>query len=74
MKTLMICLLVISSVMLAKSAEVASGGKKYLDPGVLDPCLRPNPPAGCQRDAKDKPRERANEYQRGCSNQQRCRT
>lgn len=52
-----------------------SGGRKYFDPGVLNPCSRPNPPAGCHiSDAKEKSREAVNDYQRGCSKNQRCRS
>ncbi|CAN6991627.1 unnamed protein product [Brassica rapa subsp. trilocularis] len=40
MKTLVICLLMISSVVIIGNvAEVSAGKGKYLDPGVLDRCL-----------------------------------
>ena len=72
MKTLMICLLVISSVVIRGDAAT-----KYLDPGVLNHCLRPNPPPGCHiPDPKGKtpPRTPAHDYHRGCSKSQRCRS
>ncbi|XP_013593345.1 PREDICTED: protein RALF-like 30 [Brassica oleracea var. oleracea] len=75
MKTLMICLLMISSVMIIGNvAEVSAGKGKYLDPGVLDRCLGSNPPPECHiPDPKDKTRAPAHDYRHGCLESQHCR-
>ncbi|CAN7075104.1 hypothetical protein Bca4012_090871 [Brassica carinata] len=76
MKTLMICLLMISSVMIIGNvAEVSAGSIfKYLDPGVLDRCLGSNPPPECHiPDPKDKTRAPAHDYRHGCLESQHCR-
>lgn len=75
MKTLMICLLMISSVVIIGNvAEVSAGKGKYLDPGVLDRCLGSNPPPECHiPDPKDKTRAHAHDYRRGCLESQHCR-
>lgn len=71
MKAWVICLIVISIVVMME--PVLSGGGKSLDPGLLDPCLRPNPPAGCHPPGSaGKPKERANEYKAGCTKGTRC--
>lgn len=72
MKTLMICLLVICSVVIIGNAAEVSG--KHLDPGVFNRCLGPNPPPGCQvPDSKEKTRTPAHDYRRGCQKSQHCR-
>ncbi|KAG7615772.1 Protein RALF-like 30 [Arabidopsis thaliana] len=72
MKAWVICLMVISIFMMIEPT-LAAGGGKFLNPGVLDPCLRPNPPPGCQAPGSaGKPRERVNEYKAGCSKLTRC--
>ncbi|XP_048600002.1 protein RALF-like 10 [Brassica napus] len=84
MKTLMICLLMISSVMIIGNVAEVSAGKgnttrkmnsrKYLDPGVLDRCLGSNPPPECHiPDPKDKTRAPAHDYRHGCLESQHCR-
>lgn len=75
MKTLMVCLLVISSVVILGNAVEFSGNRKYLDPGVINPCSGSNPPLGCHTpDPEEKTRAPVHEYQRGCSKSQRCRS
>ncbi|XP_019089502.1 PREDICTED: protein RALF-like 30 [Camelina sativa] len=70
MKACVICLMLISIFVMM---EPRLAGGKYLDPGVLNPCLRPNPPAGCQSPGSvEKPKERANEHKAGCSKSTRC--
>ncbi|KAF2286644.1 hypothetical protein GH714_023280 [Hevea brasiliensis] len=47
---------------------------KYLDPGVIDPCIASgNKLPGCQPN-KEQPRQQANTYNRGCSSIHRCRS
>lgn len=43
-----------------------------INEGVLDPCKRPNQPAGCHSDP-NAPRQEANQWSRGCSSITRCR-
>ena len=75
MKTLVICVLMISSVVIIGNvAEVSAGKGKYLDPGVLDRCLGSNPPPKCHiPDPKDKTRPPSHDYRRGCLESQHCR-
>ncbi|CAN8258215.1 unnamed protein product [Cochlearia groenlandica] len=71
MKAGMILLLVIC---VAAIADQSEAHKKYINPGVLSPCNRPNPPPGCQAsNVRNKPRTPANKYQRGCPLIKRCR-
>ncbi|CAH8261790.1 unnamed protein product [Arabidopsis lyrata] len=72
MKTFMIILLVICSILIAGRVEANNPKRKYLNPGILNPCLRPNAHKGCQR-PQYKPRTPVNSYSRGCSTINRCR-
>ena len=60
MKTLMICLLVISSVMIIGNAAEMSGSGKHLDPGAIP-------------DHKEKTYTPVHDYRRGCQKSQHCR-
>ncbi|EOA32975.1 hypothetical protein CARUB_v10016305mg [Capsella rubella] len=72
MKTYMIILLVILSILIAGRVEANERKKKYLNPGVINRCLRPNPPPECHQN-KHIPRTPANKYRRGCTKINRCR-
>ncbi|ESQ37090.1 hypothetical protein EUTSA_v10002753mg [Eutrema salsugineum] len=73
MKAWMILMLVICVSMIVGQSEAAKG-RKYLNPGVINPCLGPNPPAGCHpHGSQNKPRVPVNSYRRGCSYYNRCK-
>ncbi|AEE76988.1 unnamed protein product [Arabidopsis thaliana] len=73
MKAWMIILLVICVAVVVEQSE-ARKGRKYLNPGVLDRCRGPNPPAGCHpHNSHHKPRVPVHNYSRGCSRITRCR-
>ncbi|CAB4291177.1 unnamed protein product [Prunus armeniaca] len=70
MKTFILCLLIVGMVALNEGVE--AGGTR-INPGVLDPCLKPGGPhPGCSggSNGKHKP---ANPYNRGCLKINRCR-
>ncbi|XP_010509320.1 PREDICTED: protein RALF-like 25 [Camelina sativa] len=69
MKTYMIILLVIFSILIAGGVEANEPKKKYLN---LNRCSRPNPPPGCHQQPH-KPRTPVHEYTRGCTKINRCR-
>lgn len=78
MKSLMLFVLLISMVALNHGVQT---NKKFLHPGVVDPCQRPGGPhPGClpkdNKASQTVPGEStpANAYQRGCSKLNRCRS
>ncbi|XP_010513978.1 PREDICTED: protein RALF-like 25 [Camelina sativa] len=71
MKTCMIILLVIFSILIAGGVEANGTKRKYLN---LNPCSRPNPPPGCHpHHSHHKPRAPVHKYSRGCTKINRCR-
>ncbi|CAL9222296.1 unnamed protein product [Arabidopsis halleri] len=72
MKTFMIILLVICSILIAGRVEANNPKRKYINEGIFNPCLRPNAPKGCQR-PQYRPRTPVNSYSRGCNTINRCR-
>lgn len=72
MKAWMIILLVISFAVIVEQSEAAP--RKYLNPGVLNPCHGPNPPTGCHpHHSLNKPPVPINTYRRGCSKIHKCK-
>ncbi|XP_010466937.1 PREDICTED: protein RALF-like 25 [Camelina sativa] len=69
MKTCMIILLVIFSILIAGGVEANESQRKYLN---LNRCSRPNPPPGCHQHP-NKPRTPVHKYRRGCTKINRCR-
>ncbi|XP_024009691.1 LOW QUALITY PROTEIN: protein RALF-like 26 [Eutrema salsugineum] len=73
MKAWMILMLVICVSMIVGQSE-ATKGRKYLSSRVINPCLRPNPPAGCHpHGSHHKPRVPVHKYRRGCTIINRCK-
>ncbi|OAY34547.1 hypothetical protein MANES_12G028500v8 [Manihot esculenta] len=71
MKSFILGLALINLIMLNHHVRVEA--VRYLEPGVLDPCIRSgNKLPGCDPN-KNQPRKEANPYQRGCSAITRCR-
>ncbi|ESQ56423.1 hypothetical protein EUTSA_v10026849mg [Eutrema salsugineum] len=74
MKAWVICLMLISIVLMAGPSS-SEDGRKFLKPGLLNPCSRPNPPVGCHPPGSEgKPKEEVNEHKPGCSKINRCRS
>lgn len=53
------------------AGRVEAQPKKYLNPGITNPCLGPNPPPGCH--PPNAVRSPVNTYRRGCSIIHQCR-
>ncbi|KAL6271129.1 hypothetical protein ACE6H2_028040 [Prunus campanulata] len=72
MKTFILCLLIVGMVALNEGVE---DGRTRINPGVLDPCLKPGGPhRGCSLPrGSNGERKPANPYNRGCSKIYRCR-
>ncbi|CAB4291175.1 unnamed protein product [Prunus armeniaca] len=72
MKTFILCLLIVGMVALNEGVE--AGGTR-INPGVLDPCLKPGGPhPGCSGPSDSNgERKTANPYKRGCSKINQCR-
>ncbi|EEF26305.1 conserved hypothetical protein, partial [Ricinus communis] len=72
MKKFAICLVLVTITLVLNHAE-ATEGTTNLHPGVVDPCQGPDASKipGCQKG--NGPRQEANEYNRGCSDENQCR-
>ncbi|EXC33020.1 hypothetical protein L484_014801 [Morus notabilis] len=74
MKFSVMCLAIICMVMLSHHVEVTAGTNKLVD-GVVDPCKKPGGPhPGCNPNPNaNRGHDAANDYDRGCSANHRCR-
>ncbi|XP_019057574.1 PREDICTED: protein RALF-like 26 [Tarenaya hassleriana] len=67
-------MMVVMVMMMSAVVMADSGGRKYINPGVMSPCHGPNPPPGCYPEnmKRQKP-EPIHKYRRGCHKHHRCR-